>query len=66
MELSNLKNGQCEIGVYAINGTLLKSISKNAVQGRMVLDELNELASGYYTINVRGELGTATLNWLKK
>jgi hypothetical protein len=66
MELSNLKNGQCEIGVYAINGTLLKSISKNAVQGRIILDELNDIAGGYYTITVRGELGTASLNWLKK
>jgi len=64
--LSNLKNGQCEIGVYAINGSLLKSISKNAVQGRIVLDELNDIADGYYTITVRGELGTASLNWLKK
>ncbi len=66
IELSNLKNGQCEIGVYAINGTLLKNITKNAVEGRIALDELNEMASGYYTINVRGELGTASLNWLKK
>jgi hypothetical protein len=66
MELSTLKNGQCELGVYSINGTLLKSFTKDAVQGRIVLDELNELASGYYTINIRGELGTASLNWLKR
>lgn len=66
LELSNLKNGLCELGVYSINGTLLKSFTKDAIQGRMVLDELNELASGYYTINVRGELGTASLNWLKR
>jgi hypothetical protein len=66
IELSTLKNGQCEIGVYAINGTLLKSISKNAVQGRIALDEFNDIADGYYTITLRGELGTASLNWLKK
>ena len=66
LELSTLKNGQCELGVYSINGALLKSFTKDAIQGRVVLDELNELASGYYTINVRGELGTASLNWLKR
>jgi len=66
MEISNLKNGQCEIGVYTVNGTLLMRLTKNAVQGKIALDELNELASGYYTIAVSGELGVASLNWLKK
>lgn len=66
MELSNLKNGQCELGVYSINGTLLMRLTKNAVQGKIALDELNEMASGYYTITVGGELGVTSLNWLKK
>jgi hypothetical protein len=41
-------------------------LTKNAVQGKIALDELNEMASGYYTITVRGELGVTSLNWLKK
>ncbi len=66
MELDNLNNGQCEIAVYSVNGTLITTLLKNANQGKIELDELQNLAPGYYTLNVRGELGRASLNWLKK
>ena len=66
MELGNLNNGECEIAVYSINGTLITTFSKIANQGKIELDELQNLAPGYYTLNVRGELGRASLNWLKK
>jgi len=66
MQLENLNNGLCEIAVYSVSGTLITTLLKNADQGKIELDELQNLAPGYYTLNVRGELGHASLNWLKK
>ena len=66
MQLNNQKSGPCEIAVYSLNGTLLLRVNKMAQSGKIELTDLEQLAPGYYTIQVSGELGFTSVNWLKK
>ncbi|MFM7015257.1 MAG: T9SS type A sorting domain-containing protein [Bacteroidota bacterium] len=66
INLNNFSNGKWEVAVYSMNGSLLRLFNKTASQGKITLNELKDIAPGYYTISLKGEAGVANMNWIKK